>query len=126
MMNNKLNEMLNISGTDINKCMRCGRCSAACPTYNEMELRPHQFISCLARGDVDSALNANSLWACLACFSCVQRCPRQVSPANLIEAARLVAIRPKGAEHLTPEDAAAHLDPAMPQQLLVAAFRKYS
>ena len=128
-MNNtayKLGEMLNISGTDIKKCMKCGRCSAACPSYDEFDLRPHQFITHIARGDVDAALSSESLWACLSCFNCVQRCPRGVMPANLIEAARLMAIRPKGAERLTPEEAAKNFDPDMPQQLLVAAYRKYS
>jgi heterodisulfide reductase subunit C len=119
-------EILNISGTNINRCMKCGRCSAACPSYNEMELRPHQFISYLARGDVEALLESDSLWQCLACFSCVQRCPRDVKPANLIEAVRLAAIRPKGEEHLTTEDVQRLFKPDMPQQLLVAAFRKYS
>jgi len=123
---NRLENMLELSGTDIRKCMKCGRCSAACPSYEQMSLRPHQFITYLTRSDIDTALDADSLWACLACFACVERCPRGVAPANLIEAARLMAIRPKGAEHLTPEQVAEQLEPDMPQQLLVAAFRKYS
>ena len=119
-------QLAELSGTDIKKCMKCGRCSASCPTAGDMDLMPHQFISYLARGDADALLAANSLWQCLSCFACVQRCPRGVMPANLIEAARLMAIRPKGAEHLTTEEAAAQLDPDMPQQLIIAAFRKYS
>ncbi|MCL2575478.1 MAG: 4Fe-4S dicluster domain-containing protein [Defluviitaleaceae bacterium] len=118
-------QMEMLSGTDINKCMKCGRCSAACPSAADMDIMPHQFVSYLARGDVDSLLNSNSLWQCLSCFACVQRCPRGVMPANLIEAARLMAIRPKGQEHLTIEEASAMLEPDMPQQLIIAAFRKY-
>ncbi|MCL2753604.1 MAG: 4Fe-4S dicluster domain-containing protein [Defluviitaleaceae bacterium] len=119
-------QMQELSGTDINKCMKCGRCSAACPTAKDMDIMPHQFISHLARGDVSTLLNSNSLWQCLSCFACVQRCPRGVMPANLIEAARLIAIRPKGAEHLSVEEAMLQLEPDMPQQLIIAAFRKYS
>jgi len=122
----QLEEMKTLSNTQIAKCMKCGRCSAACPSYNEMDLRPHQFVSYMARGDVDALLASDSLWRCLGCFNCVQRCPRGVAPANLIEAARLMVIRPKGGEQLTPEQVSASLDPDMPQQLLVAAFRKYS
>ncbi|MDR2168182.1 MAG: 4Fe-4S dicluster domain-containing protein [Clostridiales bacterium] len=121
----QLEEILDISGVDIGRCMKCGRCSASCPSYDEMEHRPHQFITYLARGDVAALLESDALWQCLACFSCVQRCPRDVKPANLIEAVRLAAIRPKGAEFLTVEEVEAKFAPDMPQQLLVAAFRKY-
>jgi len=118
-------DIKHISGTNIGKCMRCGRCSAACPSYEHMDIRPHQFITYLARGDVDALLESDTLWQCLSCFSCVQRCPRGVKPANLIEAARLAKLRPKGMEKLEAEQIPDLLDPDMPQQLLVAAFRKY-
>ena len=29
-----------ISGVDTRKCMKCGKCSASCPAYNEMDIRP--------------------------------------------------------------------------------------
>ncbi|MCL2168443.1 MAG: 4Fe-4S dicluster domain-containing protein [Defluviitaleaceae bacterium] len=127
-MNNtayKLEETKIISGTNIAKCMRCGRCSAACPSYDDMDVRPHQFVSYLSRGDIDGLLESSSLWACLSCFNCVQRCPRGVAPASLIEAVRQSAIRPKGQSHITVEEVAKSFEPDMPQQLLVAAFRKY-
>ena len=122
----QLEDLKIISATNIDRCMKCGRCSAACPSYEEMDIKPHQFISYLKRGDVETLLDSDSLWQCLACFACVQRCPRDLKPANLIEAARLLAIRPKGQEHLSADDMVELLDPDMPQQLLVAAFRKYS
>ena len=127
-MNNKLyqrDEMKEISGTQIAKCMKCGRCSASCPAYNDMDVRPHQFVSYIARGDVDALLTSESLWRCLGCFNCVERCPRGVAPANLIEAVRLMVIRQKAHDGLTLEEATKDLDPDMPQQLLVAAFRKF-
>jgi len=122
----QIEEMRDLSGSDIKKCMKCGRCSAACPSYDEMDIRPHQFVSYLARGDVQELLQAESLWRCLGCFNCVQRCPRGVAPANLIEAARLMVIRKQGGEHISPEEVAKNFDEDMPQQLLVAAFRKFS
>ena len=33
-------QILRISGADVKKCMRCGKCSAACPSYDEMEYHP--------------------------------------------------------------------------------------
>ena len=118
-------ELLLNSGTLAEKCMKCGRCSASCPSGDEMDIRPHQFVSYLARGDVDSLLSSKSLWKCLSCFACVQRCPRGVAPAQLIEAVRLASIRQQGGDMLFADSIPAGIDDEMPQQLLVAAFRKY-
>ena len=56
----------------------------------------------------------------------MERCPRQVEPARLIEAVRVAVVREKGANHLKPEDIPALLDEDLPQQAITSAFRKYS
>ena len=60
-----------ISGVNPLKCMKCGKCSASCPAFNEMDIKPHQFVSYVA------------------------------------------------------EEIPELLDPELPQQLLVSAFRRY-
>ena len=115
-----------ISGVDTKKCMKCGKCSASCPAYEEMDIRPHQFVSYVQNGDVNALLESKSIWKCLSCFACVERCPRDVKPAKLIEAARLLVIRQRGGNYLTPDEVPGLLDEELPQQLLASAFRKYS
>lgn len=115
-----------ISGVDTRKCMKCGRCSASCPSYEAMDIKPHQFVSYVQSGDVEPLLNSKSIWKCLSCFACVERCPRDVKPAKLIEAVRLTVIRQQGANYLSPDEIPELLDPELPQQLLASAFRKYS
>lgn len=115
-----------ISNVDTNKCMKCGRCSASCPSYEEMDIRPHQFVSFIHNGNVAELMEATSIWKCLSCFACVERCPRGVKPARLIEAVRLMVIRQKGQNYLFPDEIPALLDEEVPQQLLASAFRKYS
>lgn len=115
-----------ISGVNTRKCMKCGKCSATCPSYEEMDIRPHQFISYVERGEIEPLLNSKSLWKCLSCFACVERCPRDVKPAKVIEAVRLTVIRQKDQNYLSPNDVPELLDPELPQQLLASAFRKYS
>ena len=34
-----------ISGVNPLKCMKCGKCSATCPAFNEMDIKPHQFVT---------------------------------------------------------------------------------
>ena len=55
-----------ISGVNTRKCMKCGKCSASCPAYDEMDIRPHQFVSYVESGDVRSLLESKSLWKCLS------------------------------------------------------------
>ena len=115
-----------ISGVNTKKCMKCGKCSASCPAYEEMDIRPHQFVSYVQNGDVNALLASKSIWKCLSCFACVERCPRDVKPAKLIEAVRLMVIRQRGGNYLTPDEVPELLDEELPQQLLASAFRKYS
>ena len=119
-------EILRMSGVNTSKCMKCGKCSATCPAYDEMEYHPHQFVYMVEKGEIDKLAASPSIWQCLSCFACMERCPRQVEPAKLIEAVRLSVIREKGANHLKPEDIPALLDEDLPQQAITSAFRKYS
>ncbi len=119
-------EILRMSGVNVKKCMRCGKCTATCPSYDDMEYHPHQFVYMVENGEIEALMNSESIYKCLACFACIERCPRQVEPAKLVEAVRLMAIRKQGANHLRPEAIPGKLDEEMPQQAIVAAFRKYS
>lgn len=132
MQNNKTlrekEQILRISGVNPLMCMRCGKCSATCPSYEEMEYHPHQFVYMVETGDIEPLLNSESLYKCLSCFACVERCPRGVEPAKLVEAIRLIKIRQKDANRMTADDVppAAEADADLPQQAVVSAFRKYT
>ena len=119
-------ELIRQSGVNPKKCMKCGKCSATCPAYDEMEYHPHQFVSMVESGDIQPLLNSESLYKCLSCFACIERCPRGVEPAKLVEAVCLSAVRKQGENRMTPNDVSEFLDDDVPQQLLVSAFRKYT
>ncbi len=114
-----------IAGVNPRACMRCGKCTGTCPAYDEMEYHPHQFVSMVETGRIDELLRSKGIYTCLSCFACIERCPRQVEPARLIEAVRVLAERKQGADHLRPQDIPARLDPDMPQQAITSALRKY-
>ena len=121
-MANKIRE---ISGSNPQKCMKCGKCSASCPSFNEMDIKPHQFVSYVNDGNIEALMASKSLGKCLSCFACIERCPRDVKPGKLVDAARQMLIRQQGQAMLNPEDVPELLDPEVPQQLLMSAFRRY-
>lgn len=126
-MNNNLKEqVIRSSGVNVLKCMRCGKCSGTCPSYDEMEYHPHQFVYMVEKGDIETLMNSKSIYKCLTCFACVDRCPRNVEPAKVVEAVRLAAIRKQGNNHLIPDEIPAMVDEDLPQQAIVTAFRKYT
>ena len=111
-----------ISGVNPLKCMKCGKCSASCPSYNEMDIKPHQFVSYVINEDIESLVKSKSLWKCLSCFACVERCPRDVKPGKLIDAARQIVVRERGQNYLLADEIPELIDPDTPQQLLVSAI----
>ena len=124
--NNQTEQVLRSSGVDVRKCMRCGKCTATCPAFDEMEYHPHQFVYMVEKGEVDKLAQSKSIFKCLSCFACVDRCPRGVEPAKVIEAVRVAVVRQQGQNHFKPEQIPAMLEEDMPQQLFASAFRKYS
>ncbi len=114
-----------ISGVNPKKCMKCGKCSATCPSFDKMDIKPHQFVSYVDNDDIEPLTKSKSLWHCLSCFACVERCPRGVKPGKLIDAARQIAERQRGGDYLTPDEIPELFDEDTPQQLIVSAFRRY-
>ena len=118
-------EVVRISGSNPKKCMKCGKCTATCPAFDAMDLHPHQFVDMVVNGRIDELLNSRGIYNCLSCFACMERCPRSVEPARLIEAVRVAYIRQKENNHLKPDAIPALLDAELPQQAITSALRKY-
>ena len=61
-----IEEMLRRSGANPKKCIKCGKCSGACPAYSGMEYHPHQFAYMFVNGDIDALLESDAVfkWFC--------------------------------------------------------------
>ncbi len=122
----RIENILKLSGTDVKKCMKCGKCSGRCPAFAEMDIKPHQFVSLLAQGKIDALLESDAIWNCLSCMACVERCPRGVAPAAVVEAVRDTVVRAQGMNGIKAEEIPPIVNELIPQQLLVSAYRKYN
>ncbi|MBQ9728877.1 MAG: 4Fe-4S dicluster domain-containing protein [Clostridia bacterium] len=122
----RIENLNRLSGTDVRKCMKCGKCSGRCPAFKEMDVKPHQFVSMLAQGKIDQLLESQAIWSCLSCMACVERCPRGVAPAAVVEAVRDTVVRMQGKNGIKAEEIPPIVDELIPQQLLVSAYRKYN
>ena len=120
-----IEQIKRISGVNPRKCMKCGKCTASCPAFDAMEYHPHQFVDMVENGRIDELLNSKGIYTCMSCFACVERCPRDVQPGRIIDAARQLVVRQRGGNYLTADEIPALLDEELPQQLLVSAYRRY-
>ena len=120
------NEIKRLSGTDVAKCMKCGKCSGRCPAFKDMDIKPHQFVTLLGKGKVDVLMESKSIWNYLSSMACVERCPSGVAPASVIEAVRATVVGMQGKNGIKAEDIPPIVDELIPQQLLVSAYRKYN
>lgn len=73
---------------ELTGCIQCGKCTGGCPVARKTALNIRGLIYQML---VESAVEVSplrELWDCTCCFNCVERCPKDVRPAELIIALR--------------------------------------
>jgi len=84
-------EIENISGENALQCYQCGECTAGCPAAFAMEIPPNRIMRMVQLGLEDKVLQSATIWLCAGCETCAARCPRGLSVAKVMDAAREIA-----------------------------------
>jgi heterodisulfide reductase subunit C len=83
------------NGERIKHCLQCGSCGGSCPSGDEMQYTPRALIAMINAGDRNAVLAANTMWACVSCYSCTTRCPQEIPITDMVYALKRMSI----AEH---------------------------
>jgi len=75
-------------------CQECDECTPGCSISQVLEdFKPYQIISLLNKGDVKGLLKSDILWKCTTCLSCIEACPEDISPYEVISILRNLSAR---------------------------------
>jgi len=117
-----IKEVEDLCGENLFGCYQCGTCSAGCPYVEDMDLTPDEVIRYIIL-DRKEVLNSKTIWLCSACFTCAERCPRDINITKIMEALRQIILRKKidktKVENITKKE-----KETIPQIAFVSLFRK--
>ena len=85
-------EVIRQSGTDLNKCLRCGTCASGCPFIEAMDYPPFGVLSLLQYGLRQEALSCATIWMCVGCHTCSSECPVAIDMAAVMDTLRHMAL----------------------------------
>lgn len=86
-------EVERISRTKAHMCFQCGTCTGSCPSAPRSSYRIRLFMRRAVLGLEEEALTDPDLWLCTTCYSCTDRCPRDIAPTDVIMAMRNMATK---------------------------------
>jgi quinone-modifying oxidoreductase subunit QmoC len=81
-------ELAKYGARDMEICMQCGLCSAACPLSSGTNPFPRKIYRYIQLGLRDKLLKSTVPWLCYYCGDCNKDCPRGAEPAETMMAAR--------------------------------------
>ncbi len=84
--------IIDAGGKTLDLCYQCGTCTASCPSGRTTAFRTRQLIRKAQLGLKDDILPSEDLWMCTTCYSCVERCPRDVDIVDIIILMRNMAV----------------------------------
>ncbi len=87
-----VNEIIANGGDTVNMCFQCGTCTASCPSGRQTSFRTRQLVRMAQLGMKDEVLSSEELWYCTTCYTCTERCPRDVAIVDILIAMRNLAV----------------------------------
>jgi heterodisulfide reductase subunit C len=76
------------SESSVKPCYQCGTCTGGCPiAKRNTDFNPRKIVQRFLTRHEDK-IPKQSIWLCLLCHTCQERCPQDVKPSHVIIALR--------------------------------------
>ena len=91
-MSEELPKVLKDAGLDLLSCMQCGICTGSCPSGRHTGLNTRRILRDARKNRV-SVLSDDALWLCTTCYTCQERCPREIPITDALLELRRLAVK---------------------------------
>lgn len=84
-------EIEGICDVNIDSCIQCGTCTGGCSGIELMEYGPRQIVQLIKLNQRQILLNNRTIWMCVSCHICEDRCPSKIKITSLMDTLREMA-----------------------------------
>ncbi|MGB9978548.1 CoB--CoM heterodisulfide reductase subunit C [Methanobacterium sp.] len=81
-------EIIDAGAETVALCYQCGTCTGSCPSGKRTPYRIRTIIRKSLMGLKNEVLNDETLWECVTCYACQERCPRGVAIVDVVKILR--------------------------------------
>jgi len=87
-----VNEIIKAGGENVFACYQCGTCTAGCPAGWKTGYKIRSILRKSVLGLKQEVISDQAIWNCTTCYTCQDRCPRDVRPTEVIKTIRNLAV----------------------------------
>ena len=92
MSDHLLDQVVRLSGQQVELCYHCHKCTAGCPVVDAMQYGPDLLLRMVSLGQDDTILKSRDIWLCVGCYICATRCPNDINIAATMDGLRQIAL----------------------------------
>lgn len=81
-------EIIDAGAETVALCYQCGTCTGSCPSGKRTPYRIRNIIRKSLMGLKSEVMEDDSLWECVTCYACQERCPRGVAIVDVVKILR--------------------------------------
>ena len=81
-------EIMDAGAETVALCYQCGTCTGSCPSGKRTPYRIRSIIRKSLMGLKNEVMEDDSLWECVTCYACQERCPRGVAIVDVVKILR--------------------------------------
>lgn len=86
-----VDKVIKYGGTRVYECFQCGMCASGCPVASDTDHKIKRTMHQVLLGLDDQILEKKAIWLCTTCFMCLERCPQNAGPTEVVFALRRIS-----------------------------------
>lgn len=81
-------EIVDAGAESVVLCFQCGTCTGACPSGRRTPYRIRSVVRRSVMGLKEDVISDDTIWMCVTCYECQERCPRGIKIVDVVKTVR--------------------------------------